>query len=127
MRTVCRPGGSPATENAPALSLTPNARAPRTATITPGMGRPFVDDRAVPPIRAVVSRATCARNRGAAAHSMSRVLSAPAFTTRNLSRGSRERGARRRLDVRLDQPHLLLCHVAADPDHSVTAHDRVHR
>ena len=37
-------------------ALTLNAPRPRTAIITPGMGRPLVEERTVPSIRAVVSR-----------------------------------------------------------------------
>src|ERR1051325_8853664 len=86
MRTVCRPGGRPARAKTPALSLTPKARAPRTATITPGMGRPLVDERAVPTIRAVVSRWACPGKRDAPTHRMSRLLSAAGFTHGNLLR-----------------------------------------
>src|SRR6266705_2561463 len=112
MRSVCRPGGRPARAKTPALSLTPNARAPRTATITPGMGRPLVDERAVPTIRAVVSRWACPGKRDAPTHRMSRLLSVAGFNTPEFTAGS---GLRRSCTA---ERHLLLHHIPADPDHA---------
>src|SRR5205823_13525390 len=109
-----RPGGSPATANAPALSLTPNALAPRTATITPGMGRPLVDDRAVPTIRAVVSRWTCPGKRETPTHRMSRLLSGTRFTRRNLLRKKCWRSGRGEGQVPRTLPNRCAPDCAAD-------------
>src|SRR6266550_434853 len=149
MRTTCRPSGSPPSANDPVESLTSNTRLPRTATITPEMGRPLMDERTVPVSRAVVSRWACA-----GVTSMPRSSKPPSGARRIRPRffpnvrmrydgTAAARGApgdllvlhsiaalrrwRRRSTVRVGQRNLLLHHVAAEPDHAVAAHDRVHR
>src|ERR671919_1525153 len=63
MRIFCRPGGRPANRNAPVESVTANARAAGTATMTPDNGLPLNADFA-PPARTLVVSLCAARDAG---------------------------------------------------------------
>src|SRR5213593_484556 len=151
MRIIWRPEGNPARANAPAESLTSNTCVPRTAIITPAIGRPLIDERTEPARRAESACACTRRGVQPIKTSDSRYSGRCSRGRRFTMDGTRwpsevpallvhPRAARRarvnpvatlllprhiRPLALVGQRHLLLHHVACDPHHLVAAHDRV--